>query len=542
MEASTLVMNALAQIAHSKKWILSATAVLAISAGATLPAATPAANGAQQKKNEQVNQANRFTRNEAFDLDYVNRLAKDLSAQPYKATPQVPAALRDLSYDQYRAIRFKPNHAVWAEQDLPYRMQMFMPGFYYKEPVEIATVDGGQAKHVRYANNLFSVEAPADPALPTEDVGFAGLRLHTQLNNPNVWDELAVFLGASYFRSLGRDQLFGISARGLALQTASPKGEEFPVFKAFWVEQPSKESNLITVHALLDSPSTTGAYVFLIRPGDETVMDIKATLYPRVDLTEVGLAPETSMYMFGPNDRIGVDDYRPQVHDSDGLLMINGRNERLWRPLSNPKQLQISAFMDTSPMGFGLMQRDQQFSHYQDMEAHYEKRPSLWVEPQGNWGQGAVLLVEIPTESEVNDNIVAFWRPKDPIPKGKPYSFAYRLTWGGGPLTKPGEVRVESTRIGRASISGATPKRLFVIDYGVPYAGTSLPSELPKPEVTASAGEVSNVTINKNSEGTGYRVAFELDPKSEPLVELRVLLDFHGERAAETWVYRWTAE
>lgn len=541
MEASTLVMNTLARIAHSKKWILSATAIMAISAGATLPAATPVASN-QAKVNEQVSQANRFTRNEAFDSDYVNRLAKSLAEQPYKATPQVPAALRNLSYDQYRAIRFKPNHAVWGEQDLPYRMQMFMPGFYYKEPVEIATVENGQAKHIRYANNLFSVEPPADPTLPTEDVGFAGLRLHTQLNQPNVWDELAVFLGASYFRSLGRDQLFGISARGLALQTASPKGEEFPVFKAFWVERPNNDSNLIAVHALLDSPSTTGAYLFLIRPGDETVMDIKATLYPRVELTEVGLAPETSMFMFGSNDRIGVDDYRPQVHDSEGLLMINGRNERLWRPLSNPKQLQISAFMDTSPMGFGLMQRDRDFSHYQDMEAHYERRPSLWVEPQGNWGQGAVILVEIPTESEVNDNIVAFWRPKDPIPKGKPYEFAYRLTWGGGPTTKPGEARVESTRVGRASIAGATPKRLFVVDYAIPYAGTPLPAQLPKPEVTASAGEISNVIVHKNPENTGYRVTFELDPKSAPLVELRLLLDFHGERAAETWVYRWTAE
>ena len=483
-----------------------------------------------------------FAKDGNFSRDTVITLAKELSTKPYKAPPQAPDVLSTLSYDQYRAIRFRPDKALWADEQLPYRMQMLQAGAFFKNTVELATVSNGQAHHVAYSPELFTVEPPANIQLPQQDIGYSGFRLHTPLNKPNIWDELVVFQGASYFRSLGRHQIYGLSARGLAVKTGSAEGEEFPVFKAFWIERPTNDANSVVINALLDSPSVAGAYRFTVRPGDNTVMDVEATLFPRVDLKDVGLAPGTSMYDFSLNGRQGVDDFRPQVHDSDGLLMVNGRNERIWRPLANPAKLQISAFVDTSPIGFGLMQRDRDFEHYQDLEAQYEKRPSLWVEPLGDWGKGAVVLTEIPTESEIHDNIVAFWKPAQVIAAHKAYSFAYRLSWGTGPDTKRGEVMVSSTRQGRADLVERTPRRRFVIDYKIPRGGDELPGDMPTADLSASAGKINHVVVRRNPATDGYRVSFILDPEGADLSELRVKLNFTDNRPVETWVYRWTAE
>ncbi|WKE67507.1 glucan biosynthesis protein G [Gallaecimonas kandeliae] len=478
-----------------------------------------------------------YTQDGPFSRDTVVEIARKLSQKPYKAPDKpLPEALDDLSYDQYRDIRFSPESAVWAHDDLPYQMQFFLRGLYYKDPVEVAVVEDGQAKHVAYDPAMFNAGPMITKPLPSDDVGFSGFRLHAPINRADYYDEVAVFQGASYFRSLGRHQNYGLSARGLAIKTADPGGEEFPAFRAFWVEKPSHESNSILVYALLDSPSTTGAYRFTIRPGDNTVMDVEATLFPRVDLDKVGLAPATSMYMFSMNGRQNADDYRPQVHDSDGLLIQNGKGERLWRPLANPRELQISAFEDTAPMGFGLMQRERRFERYQDLEAHYEKRPSLWVEPVGNWGKGAVTLVEIPSQSEIHDNIVAYWDPAEVLKAGSEYSFSYRLSWGTEPLSRA--VRVVATRSGRADIKGPTPDRLFVVD----YQEVQPPSDkLPQAMVTSSSGTISNVVVQPNPNCQGYRVSFRLKPGDQKLAELRLELKFEDGRQAETWLYRWTA-
>jgi glucans biosynthesis protein len=248
------------------------------------------------------------------------------------------------------------------------------------------------------------------------------------------------------------------------------------------------------------------------------------------------------MFYFSANGRAGIDDFRPEVHDSDGLLMLNGRGERLWRPLSNPKMLQISSFIDAGPRGFGLVQRNRSVDAYQDFEAAYERRPSLWVEPVGDWGQGTVTLVEIPSEAEIHDNIVAFWQPQAPITAGSEYSFSYRLSWGGDPLQEPGCAVVAETRSGRASLQGPTPIRLFVIDYVIiPDGSHSMPAEDPKAKVFTSAGKVANVVMAKNPEIKGWRLSFHLDPESAPSVELRVELAFADGRSAEIWMYRWTA-
>ncbi|WP_229680701.1 glucan biosynthesis protein [Marinobacterium zhoushanense] len=491
---------------------------------------------------QQAAAAVQFAKTGEFSRDTVQNIARELAKRPFKTVPTpVPESIKNLTYDQYRAIRYRPEKAIWAEDAVPYRMQMFHRGFYYSEPVEIALVEGDQATHLAYDPEQFTLDNRFEFNLPLEDIGYAGLRLHTPLNKPSVWDELVVFQGASYFRSLGRDQVYGLSARGLALKTGAAEGEEFPVFKAFWVEKPSNLANSVVVHALLDSKSVTGAYRFTIRPGVNTVMDVQATLFPRVNLTKVGLAPGTSMYYFSLNGREQIDDFRPEVHDSDGLLMVNGRGERLWRPLANPASLQISAFLDTSPIGFGLIQRNRNYAQYQDLEAHYEKRPTLWVEPLGDWGRGAVVLTEIPTNAEIHDNIVAFWQPAEPIAAGSQYSYSYRLTWGVEPRLQPGEVRVQATRSGRADVASATPRRLFVVDYNIPVPSDDKPSMLPTARLFSSAGTTRNLVVRENPVNNGYRVSFEFDPQEETLSELRLELHFDDQRPAETWLYRWTA-
>ena len=278
------------------------------------------------------------------------------------------------------------------------------------------------------------------------------------MNRPDYYDEVGVFLGASYFRAVAKGEVYGLSARGLAINTAEPKGEEFPLFKTFWIEKPQPKTNSIVVHALLDSKSATAAYRFTIRPGTTTVYDVEMNLYPRVDIPEVGIAPMTSMFFFDANDRDDVDDFRPAVHDSDGLYMRNGHDERLWRVLTNPNDLQISSFNDTNPRNFGLMQRQRDFRAYQDLKSHFEKRPSLQVEPIGDWGNGQVRLIEIPTKSEIHDNIVSFWHPKDPLRAKGEYAFTYRLHWGSGDTGKT-LAKFVKTRCGAAGDS-----RLFVLD------------------------------------------------------------------------------
>lgn len=475
----------------------------------------------------------------AFTRSTVIEIARALATADYEPpATELPDVIKDLNYDQFRDIRFDRPSALWTEENLPFRMELFHRGFYYEEEIDVAIVEDGEAKHLPYSPDFFDFGplVPGNP--PTEDIGFAGIRLLAPLNRPDAFDEIAVFLGASYFRSLGRNQFYGISARGLALKTGAPEGEEFPLFRAFWVEKPLPNSETIVVHALLDSVSVAGAYRFTIRPGEATTMDVEAVLFPRVDLESVGLAPGTSMFYFGPNGREQFDDWRPEVHDSDGLLIVNGHGERIWRPLANPRTLQISAFLDAGLRGFGLLQRNRDPNTYQDFESHYHQRPSLWAEPLGDWGQGAVMLVEIPSDSEVNDNIVAFWQPRQPIVAGSEYAFSYRLFWGDNPIPDGGGAEVIATRRGRATLRGESPIRRFVIDYALPEeVGASI--EEPEPRVSASAGAIDEINMERNPLTGGWRLTFKLDPEGEEVIELRADVDFGGV-PTETWLYRWT--
>ena len=472
-----------------------------------------------------------------FDAQTVRNRARELAATPFKAPDaKLPDPLAKLSYDQYRQIRFEPAQSLWHGMNLPFEAQFFHRGWLFPARVDMYEVAAGQAQPIAYRPEMFNFGPDVHPV--PGDLGFAGFRLHAPINRPDYYDEVCVFLGASYFRAVAKDQGYGMSSRGLSLKTGDPAGEEFPLFRAFWLERPQPGTNSVVVSALLDSESCTGAMRFTIRPGEATIFDVECSLFPRVDIAEAGIATGTSMFYFDASDRTGIDDYRRAVHDSDGLMMQTGRGEDLWRQLANPQKLQISAFLDSSPRGFGLVQRKRKLSEFEDLEARYERRPSLWAEPIGDWNDGIVELIEIPTKDETHDNIVAFWRPKQVLRAKSQIDFTYRLHWLGLPPQRRELARFLATRCGAATDQGA---RLFVLD----VAGDSLkalPADAhPKPMVATDKGEVRNIVAEPNPAIDGWRISFELVPKDTDIAELRAQLLSGDKPLTETWVYRWTA-
>lgn len=472
----------------------------------------------------------------AFTASTVATRARALASRAYQPPhAALPPWLAKIGYDQYRDYRYRPERALWRKEGLPFQAQFFHRGFLFKDRVDIHVVADGRATPLPYSRDLFTygpAQVPDDHTL-----GFAGFRLHAPINRPDHFDEVCAFLGASYFRAVARGQHYGLSARGLALGSGDPGPEEFPVFRAFWLERPARDAKAMVVHALLDSPSAAAAFLIAIAPGTETVFDITMRLYPRVELTRAGIAPLTSMFEFDAGDRIGVDDFRSAVHDSDGLALLDGAGEQAWRPLRNHATLQHSGFQDRDPRGYGLMQRKRAFVDYADIEAAYERRPSAWVEPVGDWGEGEVHLVEIPTADEYHDNIVAFWRPRAPLAAGREHRWRYRLHWCVDHAWRPELARVASTRSGAASRADT---RLFVVD----LAGgrlSKLPADAkPRLQAHASRGELRNAVAYRNPQSGGWVMSFELTPGSAPAVELRARLEDDAGPLSETWLYRWT--
>src|SRR3989344_5065037 len=337
---------------------------------------------------------------QSFDFDSVTRIARERAEKPYRASSdKLPADLAKLNYDQVRDIRWRPDRALWRAEKLPFEAMFFHLGLYQKEPVLINEVTPQGARHIGYSRADFDYGKNQVRPEAWGDLGFAGFRLHNHLNSSAYKDELVVFQGASYFRALGKCQQYGLSARGLAIDTVGGSGEEFPRFTEFWLVRPDPLSTQVTVYALLDSPRATGAYRFDIQPRKE--------------------------------------DFRPEVHDSDGLMIATGEGEWLWRPLQNPKQTLVTSFATKNPKGFGLMQRDRQWSNYEDVEARYERRPSAWVRPLHDWGAGRVELVQLNTPDETHDNIVAYWVPAQMPSPGQPLEFAYELSWQGDEQQRP---------------------------------------------------------------------------------------------------------
>ncbi|MER2249286.1 glucan biosynthesis protein G [Methylorubrum podarium] len=519
--------------------------VMAGLAGAGLAAALPAAA-------EEGARIPSFAEPVPFEPGVVERWAQALAARPFDGGfPPLPPPLADLDYDAYRDIRFRKERAFLGEAGGPFRLQLFHRGFLYPRPVAVNLVRDGVSTPIVYDPALFDFGRTRIEGTLPSDLNFAGIRIHAPLNRPDRLDELIVFVGASYFRFLGQDQLYGLSARGLAIGTDGD-GEEFPFFRAFFIEVPPEGATALTIHALLDSPSVVGAYRFMVEPGRNTSVRVSATLTPRRDLATVGIAPLTSMFFIGETDRGHSDDYRPELHDSDGLQIAAGSGEWLWRPLDNPQSRRISTFLDRDPKGFGLMQRDRAFASYQDLEAGYERRPGYFVEPEGAWGEGSVVLMELPTDNETADNIVAFWRPKQPYPAGKSVRLAYTIRAHTGEDLHPNG-KVVNTFIAEPAASGAARKAnaaadaallrslRFLIDFG--GGGLArIPGEAP-PEIVADAslGRIVATSIVPNPHIGGFRVALDVRLDGPGTTELRVYLKKDDQALTETWSYPWSA-
>lgn len=481
---------------------------------------------------------------QAFDAAWLRSEAKRLSKLDFDAPPaHLPGWIDNLDYDAYQSMKFRADKALWHSKDRNMEVRFFHPGLFFRHPVTMHEVIDGRARVIHYSKDLFTygprLKVPADPG----ELGFAGFRVGVE---PDKNADMFAFLGASYFRAVGGTKQYGLSARGLAVDTALPRAEEFPDFRQFWLEKPSdSKSTTLRVHALLDSPSIVGAYSFVITPGETTIMEVDATLYPRKSIERVGIAPLTSMFQCGKNDRRVADDWRPEIHDSDGLSMWNGSGEWIWRPLVNSSALHFNSFVDENPKGFGLMQRDQDFDHYLDDGAMYHKRPSLWVEPLTPWGKGQIQLAEIPSPDETFDNIVAFWNPAEPFQPGQERHFSYRLHWGSNAPVQPEFAKVVATRIGVGGVPGEKNKsasRKFVLDFkGGRFE--QLPWETKvEPVINVSRGTISQPAARPVVDGDTWRCNFDLSVEGKEPVDLRLYLKDAKGALTETWIYQYTPQ
>ena len=482
-----------------------------------------------------------------FSFATIDTIARDRAAKPYAdSSPKLPESIANLSYDQYRDIRYRAADAIWRGQSM-FEVQLFHRGFNFDRRVNMFEVSDAGVRPILYSPSMFDFgKNPSFGQLPPE-TGFAGFRVHYPLHTPAYKDEVVAFLGASYFRTLGRNQGYGASARGLAIDTATEKGEEFPAFTDFWLVRPKQGDRSLVIYALLDSKSASGSYRFELRPGSATSVEVQSHIFPRRAIQKLGIAPLTSMYLYGENP-VGrkFDDFRPEVHDSDGLMVQNGAGEWLWRPLVNPKDPVITNFVDENPRGFGLAQRDRDFRNYQDNESRFERRPSYWVTPLGKWGKGSVELVELPTKEEIHDNIVAYWVPQGPVQAGAQVNYSYLISSFSNSVFWPPGGKVIATRVGNAGVGGyedsSSRARRVLID----FAGGDLEglngAQPVRAEVKANGGDVDSVTVEQLP-GTGtWRVAFRLTPKANGSVDLRCFLTLYGEALTETWSYLWSPQ
>ncbi len=477
-----------------------------------------------------------------FDFDRLRQKAKELAAAPFvPETPPAPEVVKTIDFDAVQKIKFRPERGLWAGDAHARPIRMFHLDKFNGLPVRINVVSGGMAREVLYSREDFDYgDAALKASLPAA-LGFCGFRV---MNGPRADTDWLAFQGASYFRSSGEEDQYGASARGIAVNTAID--EEFPRFVEFWLEQKGNEP-AVTIYALLDGPSLAGAYKFEAAKDRGAAIGVTAELFARKDIERLGIAPLTSMYWYAKGDRRYSADWRPEIHDSDGLALYTGSGERIWRPLINPPSVHTNSFLDVNPKGFGLMQRDRTFADYEDDGAFYNRRPSLWVEPIGNWGEGAVQLVEIPTGDEVHDNIVAYWTPKAPVKAGDNLAFAYRLFFRNDE-PQPGTLaRAVATRTGIDGIPGAEAhydphRRKFVIDWeGGPLTGMA-PRFDVTPVVSASHGTVSNAYVVKVVGTEKWRSLFDLSVGGGKTSDLRCYLKLGDQTLTETWLYQYAID
>ncbi len=481
---------------------------------------------------------------QGFSFETVSARAARLAQSPYRTPERTlpPALLKpQFTYDQHRDIRFRPERALWRAEGLPFELMFFHPGWLFEHPVGINEIVGGQVRHIAFDTRDFNYGKNVVGREGFGDLGFAGFRVHYPLNGNAYKDELVAFLGASYFRALSRGARYGLSARALAVDTVGGSGEEFPRFVEFWIERPAADAKALTIYALLDSPRASGAYRFVLTPGDTTTMDVQSRVYLRGRVATLGIAPLTSMFFTGESQPPHPDDFRPEVHDSDGVSIHTGEGEWIWRPLQNPPALTVSSFATTNPRGFGLMQRDRLFAHYEDLEARYELRPSVWIEPRGDWGAGRVEIVQFPVTEETDDNAVAYWVPAQVPAPGQPLDFAYRMAWQMKQDQTPPSSWVVQSRRGHGYVREKPGPEEF--QYVVDFDGPALRALRASSDVSVVFSTDANAKVlysnaQPNDATSGWRTTLRfkrIDP-AKP-VELRAFLKTRNETVSETWSY-----
>ena len=491
----------------------------------------------------------------AFDFSVLQSMARDLAGQPWGGAPRpLPQTLATLTPQQYNSIQYDAAHSLWSNiEGRELDVQFFHVGMGFRRRVRMFSLDAAtrQAREIHFRPELFNYNDAGVDTRQLEgqsDLGFAGFRA---FKAPELARrDIVSFLGASYFRAVDDTYQYGLSARGLAVDTFTDTPEEFPDFTAFWFETPKADDTTFVVYTLLDGPSVTGAYKFTIHCEQaQVIMEVENHLYARKDIKQVGIAPMTSMFSCGNHERRMCDTIHPQIHDSDRLAMWRGNGEWICRPLNNPQKLQFNAFQDNNPKGFGLLQLDRDFDNYQDIMGWYNKRPSLWVEPRNSWGKGSVNLMEIPTTGETLDNIVCFWQPEKSIKAGDELEFKYRLYWSAQPPVRSPLARVMATRTGMGGFpEGWAPgehypekwARRFAVD----FVGGDLKAAAPKgiePVITLSSGEAKQIEILYVEPIDGYRIQFDWYPTSDSTdpVDMRMFLRCQGDAISETWLYQY---
>jgi glucans biosynthesis protein len=498
---------------------------------------------------------------DGFSFEQVKERASRLAQSTYRDWRRdPPKEILQLTYDQYRDIRFNPRKAIWRYDHIPFQLHLFHPGWIQSDQVEVNVVQDGHVYAVRYDQDLFDFGTNRIGRVDADAMKFSGFRVHYPLNRPDYLDELAVFQGATYFRVLAKSMVYGLSARAVAVSCGGPGPEEFPRFREFWVCRPEDGQAFVRVFGLFDGPSLAGAAEFVITPGAVTVVKSRVAVYARADVAHLGIAPLTSMYWYGRQSALKFSDFRPEVHDSDGLLMNNGAGEWLWRPLANEGKLRFCSFVDKTPKGFGLLQRDRAFASYEDLEAHYQDRPSVWVVPAGDWGEGSVRLLELPTADEFSDNVVAFWEPKKALAAGQSAEYAYELRWFSDDAALPQLGRVASTRIADLPDSedkdrvkdGKTAVRKFVLDFVWPSVSEDAASGRLGAEVSVQGATLLGKPVQQyNSYDRTWRVFFKVAaprpevkeggraPAEARPVDLRAFVRREKQPVTETWIYLW---
>lgn len=473
-----------------------------------------------------------------FSFDILKEMARSLSAKPYAAPKEADGKILDqIDYDAHNAVEFRKDATLWLDDGETSPVQPFFPGRYFRTPVRIFTLDQGMATEWPFSLDLFKIPKDNPARKLTHTKGFAGFRV---MDAKSERDWMA-FLGASYWRTEGYSGQFGLSVRGLAMDTAIPDGpEEFPLFTQFWLE-PAANGDM-TAYALLESPRATGAYKIVSTRDKGVIQEVTVSLYLRGDVERLGMAPLTSMYWFGKHDRSIAIDWRPEVHDSDGLEIHTGAGEKIWRPLNNPPRNMANAFSAPGVKGFGLMQRERDFTQYQDDGVFYNKRASAWVEPLGDWGDGAVSLVELRTVDETHDNIVASWQPGPAAKAGNSYDFAYRLSWVEDCPVPPVVARFVATRIGVGGVPGQDRQPDVVkVVCDLDNRGMEALTRADGVEVVASAsrGKITAPAVYPVVGEPNWRTMFDLDISEIPAgddtpIDLRIFLSQKGQAKSET--------